>query len=205
MTLYIVIITAVVSIAAFQSHEIMDKLIFNPYKVNKYGQWYRLLSSGFIHADWIHLIINMFVLYQFGAIVEHEYGYAFAEKGWYYFLLLYLGGIVISILPTFKRHKDNYAYNALGASGGVSAIVFTFMLFDPFQRIALYGLNFLSMPAIFWGIVYLVYSYIADKKGGGNTNHNAHFWGAIFGIIYTVALKPNILISFIEQVKNLFS
>jgi membrane associated rhomboid family serine protease len=205
MTLYIVIITAIVSIAAFQSHEIMDKLIFNPYKVNKYGQWYRLLSSGFVHADWLHLIINMFVLYQFGDIVERAYGYTFDEKGWYYFLLLYLGGIVISILPTFKRHKDNYAYNALGASGGVSAIVFTFMLFDPFQRISLYGLKFLSMPAVFWGIVYLVYSYIADKRGSGNTNHNAHFWGAIYGIIYTIALKPSILVSFIDQVKNLFS
>ena len=181
----------------------MDKLIFNPYKVNKYGQWYRLLSSGFIHADWMHLIFNMYVCYNFGRIVEQEYDMAFDEKGWYYYLLLYLGGIIGSILSTYNKHKDNYSYNALGASGAVSAIVFVYIVFEPTSKLALMFLP-IPLPAWIFGLLYLAFEMYMDKRGGSNINHNAHFWGAMFGIVFTLALKPLLVTEFIKKILGMF-
>ncbi len=203
MTLYIVLLTCIVSILAFQSKELMEKLIFNPYKVNKYGQWYRLLSSGFIHADWMHLLFNMYVCYNFGKIVEQQYDFAFEDKGWYYYILLYLGGIVLSILPTYKRHKDNYSYNALGASGAVSAIVFVYIIFEPTAKLSLMFLP-IPLPAWIFGLLYMAFEIYMDKRGGSNINHNAHLWGALFGIIFTLALKPLLITLFIQNVTGMF-
>jgi membrane associated rhomboid family serine protease len=203
MTLYIVIITCIISIIAFQSRDLMDRLIFNPYKVHKYGQWYRLLTSGFIHADWMHLIFNMYVCYNFGRIVEQEYDIAFEEKGWYYFLLLYIGGIIGSILPTYKKHKDNYSYNALGASGAVSAIVFVFILFEPTAKLALLFFP-IPLPAWIFGLLYIAFEIYMDKRGSSNINHNAHFWGAMFGIVFTLCLKPLLITEFFQKVVGMF-
>ncbi len=204
MTLYIVIITSIISIFAFQSRELMDKLIFNPFKVHKYNQWYRLVSSGFIHADWMHLIFNMYVMYNFGRIVEDSYNILFDDKGWYYFLLLYFGGLVFSILPTYNKHKDNYGYNALGASGAVSAIVFVFIIFQPLTKLTLMFFP-IPFPAWIFGIVYLGLEFYMDKRGGSNVNHNAHIWGALYGIIFTIALKPTIAMNFIDKLKSVFA
>lgn len=182
----------------------MDKLIFNPFKVHKYNQWYRLVSSGFIHADWMHLIFNMYVMYNFGRIVEDSYNILFDDKGWYYFLLLYFGGLVFSILPTYNKHKDNYGYNALGASGAVSAIVFVFIIFQPLTKLTLMFFP-IPFPAWIFGIVYLGLEFYMDKRGGSNVNHNAHIWGALYGIIFTIALKPTIAMNFIDKLKSVFA
>lgn len=200
MTFYIVILTIAISIWAFYSNEIMDKLIFNAYSVNRKNEWYRFITCGFIHADWLHLIINMLVLFSFGSQVEHEYDYYFGNKSTYYFLLLYFGGIIVSILPSYVNQKDKPGYNSLGASGGVSSIVFAYIIFNPVQKIYLYGI--IGLPGILMGGAYLIYSFYMDKKGGDNVNHNAHFWGAIFGVIYTLALKPGLFSHFIEQMKH---
>ena len=197
MTNIIVIITAIVSIIALSNREIMYKLIFNPYMITEKGQWYRFITSGFIHADWIHLIVNMIVLWSFGRVVEQYYAYIFDEKATLYYVLLYLGGIVISITPSYKRNKHNIAYNALGASGAVAGVLFTAILFQPLQKIYLYGL--LGIPGIIAGVAYLVYSWYMDKKGGDFINHDAHFWGAVFGVVFTIALKPTVAVYFIDQ------
>ena len=189
-----------VSIIAFQRKEVMGKLIFNPYRVKHHDEWHRFITSGLIHANWPHLLINMFVFYQFGNAVEEYYNSLFPDKGWYYYLILYTGGIVVSILPTYSKHKDNPDYNALGASGAVSAIVFASILFQPVQSLCLYGI--LCLPGIVMGVAYLVYSYYMDKKSKDNINHGAHFWGAIFGVAFTLLLKPDIVEYFIEQIKN---
>jgi membrane associated rhomboid family serine protease len=202
MTLYILIITVIISIIAFSNNILMDKFIFNPYAVNHYNQWYRFFSSGFIHADWLHLIINMYVLYSFGNAVESFYGQIFGDiKGEYYFFLLYLGGLLIAVLPTYAKHKNSPHYNALGASGAVSAVVFSSIILSPWTKLYLYGI--IGLPAIVFGVAYLGYSYYMDKKGGDQVNHNAHFWGAIFGIIYTIALKPALLGYFFNQIISL--
>src|SRR6188768_1457446 len=122
MTTIIVIITIVVSAIAFQNHSVMRKLIFNPYAINQRNEWYRFFSSGFIHADVIHLAINMFVLYSVGRVVEYYYAAHFEERGTAYFLILYFSSLLLSIFPTYNNHKSNPAYNGLGASGAVSAI-----------------------------------------------------------------------------------
>lgn len=140
MTLYIVIATVLLSLLALSKREISNNLIFNPYMVSRHKQWYRLLTAGFIHADFIHLFVNMFVLYSFGPVVERQFTMILGDTGFVIFLVYYLIGLVVSILPTYFKQKENYLYNGLGASGSVSAVLFTFILFFPWQKIYLYGL-----------------------------------------------------------------
>ncbi len=200
MTLYIVIISCIVSFIAFQNQKVSHALIFNPYLVAQNNEWYRFVTSGIIHADFIHLLVNMFVLYSFGGVVEDYFGYLFGTMGTYYFLVLYLGGLLVSIVPSFVKHKHNPHYNALGASGAVSAVVFSYIIFQPLQKIYLYGL--IGIPGIVAGVLYLGYSWYMGKKGGGNINHDAHLWGALFGIVLTIGLKPSLAISFVNELKN---
>ena len=174
-------------------------MIFNPYIIHSDRQWYRFISSGLIHADWIHLLVNMYVLYFFGSLVENYYSQVFGEKATVYFILLYFGGMMMSVLPTYGKHKNDPAYNALGASGGVSSIVFAFIVFNPLDKLCLYGLRFLCLPAFIFGGAYLIYCYYASKKGGDNVNHDAHFWGAVYGFLLTIILKPSLFSVFIDQ------
>ena len=197
MTTFFIIITVIVSAIAFQNHSLYSKLIFNPYTINSQKQWYRFFSSGFIHADVIHLIINMLVLYSFGGIVENFYSDAFGERAGLYFIILYVSSIMISLIPTYNSHKLNPSYNGLGASGAVSAVVFSLILFDPVHRLCLYG--FICLPGIIFGLVYLVYCFYMGKRGGDNINHSAHLWGAIYGFSYTFLLKPSLLMDFFEK------
>jgi len=197
MTLYIIIITCLVSILAFNDAAILQRLIFNPYTIQQRKEWYRFISSGLIHADWPHLIINMFVLYSIGGIVEIYYRQVFAERAVVYFLLLYIGGLMTSILPTYAKHKDNPGYNALGASGAVSAIVFAFILFDPLQKLCLYGV--ICLPGIIFGVLYIAYCYYMDKRGGDRVNHDAHLWGAVYGFAFTIIVKPSLFLLFLDK------
>ena len=200
MTILIVVVTALVSILAFSNEQVMGKLIFNPYVIRHKNEWFRFITSGFIHADWMHLIINMLVLYSFGGVVEYYYDEVFAEKGTYYFILLYFGAMLIAVAPSYAKHKNDPAYTALGASGAVSAIVFTAILFNPMSKICLWGI--LCLPGILLGPAYLAYSYYMSKKGGDHINHDAHFWGAVFGILFSIALKPALFLHFIDQVMH---
>jgi membrane associated rhomboid family serine protease len=202
MTNLIVIVTVLMSMAAFSSKDLMYKLIFNPYMVSEKKQWYRFVTSGFIHADFLHLFINMIVLWSFGNAVERDFGAIFNSESTYYFTLLYLGGLVISITPSYKRHLHNAAYNALGASGAVSSVLFAAILLRPLENVYLYGI--IGIPAIIMGVLYLGYSYYMDKKGGDHINHDAHFWGAVFGLLFTILLKPSLAIYFIDQITGVF-
>jgi membrane associated rhomboid family serine protease len=196
ITLLILVFTLVVSIWAFSAPSLQQRLIFNAFIVHRDGQWYRLLTCGFIHGDWLHLIVNMMVFYSFGSQVELIYGSLFGEQALWYFIMLYFGGIVLSILPSYYKHRQDPGYNSLGASGGVAAIVFTSILFNPLQKIYLYGL--IGLPGILMGCAYLVYSIYMSRRGGGNINHNAHLWGAVYGVVYTILLKPSILKIFMQ-------
>jgi membrane associated rhomboid family serine protease len=197
VSLLLILVTVAVSVSGFSNRGLMSRLIFNPYVIRSRGEWYRFLSSGFIHADWIHLVINMFVLYSFGPVVERYYSYAFEGQGTYYFMLLYLGGMVTAILPTYRKYADRPSYNALGASGAVSSIVFAFILFNPLEKLCLYGV--LCLPGIFFGAGYLFYCYYMDKRGGDRINHDAHLWGALFGWVFTALLKPALIVAFFQQ------
>lgn len=203
VTIIIIAVTVIVSLLAFNNHEVFRRLAFNAYDIKHFKNSYRFLSYALIHADWIHLFINMMVLYSFGRIVEQYYEMLFGLKGILYFILLYVGGTALSTLPSYGKHKDDYSYTAVGASGAVSAVVFTFILFDPLGKLTIFPIP-IGIPAIVFGILYLIYSAYMGKKNIDNVGHDAHFWGAIFGLVFTIILKPELIVRLFSILSNIF-
>ncbi len=195
----IIVITVVTSILAWNQEDIFFKLKFNPFLARNKKEYWRLLSYGFIHADWIHLGVNMFVLYSFGSIVIQYFAIVFPGKEVFYYLLLYTGGLAIAVAPAFGKHRDNPYYSAVGASGAVSAVLFSSIVFAPMSKIYLFLIPF-GIPAVVFGILYLIYSAYMDKKASDNVGHDAHFWGGVFGFLVTIALKPELFFHFINQI-----
>lgn len=194
-TLIIIIVTALISISAFNNGRIYNDLIMYPPAINR-GQYYRLLTSGFIHADFMHLIFNMLTLWFFGKVLEERY---FMYFGKFTFLIFYLAAITLSDLPSYIKHKNNSSYASLGASGGVSAILFAYIILAPWSTIYLF---FLPVPAIVFGVVYLVYSQYMARKGGDNINHDAHFWGAVIGVAGVLILDKDAIPRFIQLIQQ---
>lgn len=194
-TLIIIIVTALISISAFNNSRVYNDLIMYPPAINR-GQYYRLLTSGFIHADFMHLIFNMLTLWFFGKVLEEQY---FRYFGKFTFLLFYLAAITLSDLPSYIKHKNNSSYASLGASGGVSAMLFAYIILAPWSTIYLF---FLPVPAIVFGVVYLVYSQYMARKGGDNINHDAHFWGAVIGVAGVLLLDNEAIPRFIQLIQQ---
>lgn len=199
----LIALTVLISYSAWSNPAVMERWIMWPYRMNRQpGEWYRLLTSGFLHADWGHLLFNMFTFYSFGRIALNQFQEAFgAGQGLLYFLLLYLGGIVISDLPTYFRHRDDPNYRSLGASGGVASVLFAGVLFAPTAGIIMFPLP-IPIPGFIWGFLYLAYSYYMGRRRGDNINHDAHFYGALYGVLLTVLLLPAVLPYFLEQVRG---
>lgn len=201
MTLFIIIATAAISILAFSNQQIMDKLLFSPYKTIHNKEWHRLITHGFVHADYMHLFINMFVLMSFGAAVEDIFGSlklnGIIHNATLNFCMLYFGGIVIASLTTLKKYKDNSYYQSVGASGAVSAVVFTYIFFDPLSKLLF--MFIIPIPAIVFGIAYLAYSHYMSKKEGDYINHDAHFVGSVFGFIYPLLIDPKLFLIFLNK------
>ena len=198
LTNIIIGITAVVSLLALNNGELFRKLEYNPYLVYHRKQWYRYISHAFIHADLFHLFINMFVLYMFGGFTERFFVQVFGLQGYFYYVLLYLGGVLFASLPAIRKHRDNPSYNAVGASGAVSAVVFSAILINPVMKLYLFFA--LPIPAFVFGALYLYYEYYMDKKGGGRIAHDAHFWGAIYGAAATIAFEPKLGLNFFTTI-----
>lgn len=194
-TIIIIIVTCLVSITAFYRAGELEKMVLWPFVMKDKRQWYRFLTSGFIHADWIHLAFNMLTLYFFGAYVEAGFRELFGPG---IFLLFYLLAMVAADIPTFFQQRENPAYRSLGASGAVAAVLFASILFNPWNRIYLMFIP-IGIPAFVFGIVYLIYCMYMSKKGSDGINHNAHFWGAIFGIVFVLVLEPRIGGYFLRQ------
>jgi len=199
VTYILIFITSAISVFALNNEELFSKLKFNAYDVKHNNQWYRFFTYGFLHAGYLHLFINMLVLYSFGNIVETFFYHYFPEKSVFYYLLLYGGGLILSIVPAFGKHKNDVFYNAVGASGAVSAIVFSSIILYPAGKIFLFFIP-IPIPAPVFGVLYLAYEYYMAKNGRDNIGHDAHLWGAIFGIIYTIALKPGLVMLFLHQI-----
>jgi membrane associated rhomboid family serine protease len=197
MTIILIIITSIFSILAFNKPELMYKYQNNPYQVYHRKQWYRLISYAFLHANWMHLIVNMFVFFSFGPVIEYYYRFYFGGFWVIYFLVLYFGGIVISTLISLFKQKDNYNYNAVGASGAVSSVVFSSILFEPMNKLLIFGV--IPISAIIFGILYLIFSYYMSKKNIDNIGHDAHFLGAIFGFIFPILVKPELFNIFLSK------
>lgn len=186
ITLIIVIITCLVSIGGFNNQKIVDDLIFYPPAV-KYRQYYRFITHGFVHADVMHLAFNMIALWSFGENLEKIFSFScvFAHLGKLFYLLLYLTALIVASLPDYFRYKDVYHFRSLGASGAVSAVVFSMLVFFPQMPV---GLIFLPVriPGYIFAIVYLGITVYLDRRGGSHINHSAHFWGAAYGIVFTL-------------------
>lgn len=200
VTLVIIILTVIASFYAWSKPHLQQKWIFNPYRVNANNEYYRFITSGFIHVDQMHLLFNMFTFYFFGSLVEKIFASIFGPLGLVVYVLFYLAAIIVSDLPTYIKYKAQPHYNALGASGGVSAIVFSSILFFPLNDICLFGL--LCLPGFILGILYLLYSFYQGKQMADNINHDAHLYGALFGVIFTIIIQPPVVISFFEQVAS---
>lgn len=199
VTLTIIAATVISSLAAFNNYNLFNRWKFNAYAVKHERQLWRFLTYGFIHADYPHLFINMIVLWSFGDFVEQAYRVLFPGNWLVLFLILYFVGMIISTLFSFIRHRDNPAYNAVGASGAVSAITFASILMDPTGGVYLFFIP-IPIPAVVFGLLYLVYSYVMARKAKDNIGHDAHFWGAIFGVVFTLACEPSLAINFWRQI-----
>jgi membrane associated rhomboid family serine protease len=200
VTIGIIIITVGVSLYSMRQASIQYSLTMNPYMITKRGQYYRLVTSGFIHNDHMHLLFNMFTFYFFGSQLEYIFNYIFGGLGTVYFIAMYILGIIVSDIPTLLKHQNNHAYNSLGASGAVSAIVFGCILFQPLQDLCLYGI--LCLPGFIFGSLYVIYSYYSSKRSKDKINHDAHLFGALFGLVFCIVLYPDVIPIFIEQMKE---
>ena len=203
MTEIIVIITGLISIWAFQDRDLKAKLMFNAYMVKHSNQWYRVVSHAFIHAGWMHLAVNMWVLWLFGAMVEQFLGEYRGAGGQFAYVALYLGGILFATLPSYARHQDNFSYNSLGASGAVSAVLFSAIYFQPTMDLYLMFIP-IPIPAIIFGFGYLVLEWYLDKRSMDNVAHDAHFWGAGFGFIFTMIMVPEQMQFFLGEIMHRF-
>lgn len=200
ITTIIVIITTLVSIGGFSNPKIIEDLIFYPPAVTKQNQWYRFFTCGLIHADWGHLFFNMLSLYLFGQYVEDAFGDLFGVYGKWVYLILYISALLISLLPTFAKNKNNYQYRSLGASGAVSAVIFAGLMLTPTLGIYIFFIP-IPIPGFIFAPLYLIISALLDKKGAGNINHSAHIWGSIYGLAFVI-----IACQFIDYpvIKNMF-
>ena len=203
MITYIIIgITVLVSYMSFKDAGLFDKLQFNAAKVIHQREYYRLITHAFVHANWSHLFVNMFVLFFFGRVIEGYFNELFGNRSTVYLLLLYFGGILASNIWSLLTQKNNYYYNAVGASGAVSAMLFAYIFFSPWESIYLFMV--LPIPGILFGLAYLFYSYQMSKKKTDNVAHDAHFLGAVFGFVFPILLKPDLFDRFIDQLFSVF-
>ena len=196
ITLIIIAITCVVSFMAFNNARLMNDLILWPPAITRSREYHRLVTYGVVHADFGHLLFNMITLFFFGRTMEV---YFTAWLGTLGFALFYILALVISILPTYLSNRNNPNYRSLGASGAVSAVLFSYILLAPWQKILVFVI---PMPAIIYAVLYVVYSIYMDRRGQGNVNHSAHLWGAAFGVAFTVVVKPEVIAHFLAALSQ---
>ncbi|MCX6248571.1 MAG: rhomboid family intramembrane serine protease [Bacteroidetes bacterium] len=199
ITYGIIFFTVAVSIVCFTNEELFNRLKFNAFDVKHSNQWYRFFSYGFLHSGWVHLLINMFVLYSFGYLVEHFLRGYFREKYILYYILLYLGGLLLSIIPAYGKHKNDVFYNAVGASGAVSAVIFASIIILPQAPISFFLIP-VEIPSWIFGLLYITYEFVMSRKSKDNIGHDAHFWGAVYGILFMIVLKPALAEDFLRKI-----
>lgn len=202
VTFSLIAVNVIISLIGFSNADFVDKTIMWPYKIKREKQYYRFITSGFIHADFFHLLFNMFSFYFFGTAIEH-YFFQYGLGGNVSYLLLYFLGVIIADIPSYLKNQDNYNYKALGASGAVSAVIFACILFNPWGTILIY---FIPMPFIVFAFLYLGYCIYMSKRNIGYVNHDAHLWGSLFGLIFTAiliaSLNPEMFPKIIEELSH---
>jgi membrane associated rhomboid family serine protease len=195
-TLAIIALTCLVSFAGFNNRALLEKLLLWPPAIRRGGEVWRLLTYGLVHADGQHLLFNMITLFFFGRIME---GLFTEYLGPFGFAGFYASALVVSILPTWLANLDNPNYRSLGASGAVSAVLFAFILVQPWALIFVF---FLPLPAILYAVAYIAYSIWSDRRGQDNINHSAHLWGAGYGMLFIVLMEPRVVGVFLRELAN---
>ena len=203
LSVIIIIVTVVISFMAFRDKGLMNKLIHNPYAVNHHREYYRTLTCGFIHADYMHLFFNMYSLYFFSTTVESYFDYFFADNSKLFFMALYLIGIIFSNIPDIIRYRDKPFYNSLGASGGVSSVVFVSIILSPLEKLYIVPIPF-EMPRYVYGFLFVAYSFYLDRRQGDNVNHMAHLWGGLWGVVFMMVVYPDSIKGFFNQILGSF-
>ena len=185
----IFIFTVITSLYAFNDHQLYGKFMLHPYTVSKGKNLYTFITSGLIHADYQHLIFNMITFFFFAFNLERMIGH-------WQFGLLYAVSLILSDIPSVIKHKHHFWYHSLGASGAISAVLFSYILFQPLTTLIV---MFIPMPAILFAVLYLVYSWYMAKNAKDNIGHDAHFFGALTGLIFTVIFVPGIIPHFLRS------
>ena len=199
ITLIIIVVTSLVSILCFTGTVNIHRLVFNAYQVWHRKQWYRMLSYGLVHGGWGHLIFNMLTLYFFGPVVEQYFAAVFgATLGLVLFTVLYVSAIAVSTVGDLVKYKDDFNYNAVGASGAVSAILFASILFEPRMGIYIFMIP-IPVPGYIFAPLYLLYCWYMARRNMDNIGHTAHFWGAVYGLVFPLLCKPAIFTHFLAQ------
>ncbi|ACU61231.1 rhomboid family intramembrane serine protease [Chitinophaga pinensis] len=199
LSISIIVITCIISITSFNNEQRVADLSMWPYLVKEKKQYYRFITSGLVHANFMHLAFNMFTLFFFGGFIERQFEVIFQSK--LYYLLFYILGLILSDIPTFLKHRNNPDYQTIGASGAVSAVVFAAILFNPWATIYVFVI---PMPAILYGVVYLGYTIYMSRQESNGINHDAHLWGAVFGILFPLIFEPRIGQLFLYQLTHHF-
>ncbi|MCW4454032.1 rhomboid family intramembrane serine protease [Flavobacterium sp. MXW15] len=197
ITLILIAVTGLVSWLAFNNRKLADRLILWPPAIDRHRQYDRLVTYGFIHADFAHLLFNMITLFFFGRLIERIMLQVTGSL-WTY-PVFYLAALVVSILPSYLKNQKNPNYLSLGASGAVSAVLFAFILLSPWSLILVF---FIPAPAILYGVFYVGYSIWMDRRGGDRINHSAHLAGAAFGVLFMLMMEPRVLQIFLQQLMN---
>ena len=195
LTVILVAATVLVSWLAFNNPKLADRLILWPPAIDRQKQYDRLLTHGFIHADFQHLLFNMITLFFFGRAIEPMFVDRIGLLG---FLGFYLSAIVVAILPSYMQHMHDARYRSLGASGAVSAVMFSFILFSPWSKIYFFPFPF-GIPAVLYAVFYVGYTIWMERRGGDNINHSAHLVGGAYGVAFTLLAMPDALNGFLRQ------
>ncbi|MBN6101192.1 rhomboid family intramembrane serine protease [Xanthomonas sp. CFBP 8703] len=196
VNLILIVLTVLVSWAAFNNRKLLDRLILWPPAIDRHKQYDRLVTHGFIHADFPHLLFNMITLYFFGGPIERLMERLTGSLLTY--PLFYLAALVVAILPSYLKNQKNPNYFSLGASGAVSAVLFAYILLAPWTGIYFFFIP-IPIPAILYALFYVGYSIWMDRRGGDNINHSAHLAGAAFGVMFLLIMEPSVLQHFLDQ------
>jgi membrane associated rhomboid family serine protease len=198
-TIIIILITSLISIGSFNNVALKEKLIFSPYQYSKNKKWWIVLSHGFIHADFLHLFFNMYVLYIFGPALEYFFINS-SEIGGFYYVGFYLLGIIFSTLPSIIKNHNNPNYRSLGASGAVSSVVFAYIIIYPLRELGLILIPGLFLPGFIFGVLYLIAEHYLSKKQYSNIAHDAHISGSLFGVFFIIIYDYNNLLIFFQKI-----
>jgi len=199
VTIAIIIVTVIVSALCLAGTLDFNALKFSGHGVWHRRQWYRMLTYGLVHAGWGHLFFNMLTLFFFGDVVEKYFASAFGQPvGAILYVTLYVSAIAVSTVGDLVKYKDNPYYSAVGASGAVSAVLFASILFEPKMGIYIYLIP-IPVPGYVFAPLYLLYCWYMAKRNMDNIGHTAHFWGAVYGFIFPLILRPDIFTHFISK------